>query len=40
MSSAGAIDPTALAARVVVVWIGSSLTNVCDRSSLDATARW
>jgi hypothetical protein len=40
MSSAGAIDPTALAARVVVVRIGSSLTNVCDRSSLDAIARW
>jgi hypothetical protein len=40
LASGGAVAPTALAARVVVVRIGSSWTNVCDRSSLDATARW
>jgi hypothetical protein len=38
--SADAVNPTALAARVVVAWIGSSRTHVPDRSSLDATARW
>jgi hypothetical protein len=31
---------TALAARVVAVWIGSGWTNVLDRSSPDGAAPW
>jgi hypothetical protein len=40
LSSAAAVDPTALAARVVAVRIGSGWTNVPDRSALAAAARY
>jgi hypothetical protein len=32
--------PTALAARIAVVWIGSSWTNASGWSYLNGTARW
>ena len=40
LTSASAIDPTALAARSAAVPTGSAWTNVVDRSSLDGTAPW
>jgi len=40
MSSAGTMDPTALAARVAAIRIGSGWTNVAGRSFRDGTARW
>jgi hypothetical protein len=40
LSSAAAVDPTALAARGEAVRIGSSWTNILGRASVDGTARW